>query len=128
MYEPAKSILILAAALVSFAALPPVRPPNAAAQNSKGDYVVLLHGLGRSALSMKKMEWALKRQGYRVVNVSYPSTRLSVQEAATNWLPAVLDQRTPDHSVKVHFVTHSLGGIVLRRYLKITPRQISDAW
>jgi pimeloyl-ACP methyl ester carboxylesterase len=84
---------------------------------AKGDYVVLLHGLGRSAWSMKRLEWALAREGYRVVNVSYPSTRLSVEDAASVSLAGILREHVEDHDVKVHFVTHSLGGIVLRQYL-----------
>jgi triacylglycerol lipase len=90
--------------------------PNAASVGN-GDYVVLLHGLGRTAASMKRVEWALEKRGYRVVNVSYPSTRLSVQQAADSWLADLLKERTPDRAAKVHFVTHSLGGIVLRQYL-----------
>ncbi len=81
------------------------------------DYVVLLHGLGRTSFSMKRLEWALKRQNYRVINPGYPSTRLSIQEIANGWLGDMLSRRITDHTVKIHFVTHSLGGIVLRQYL-----------
>jgi pimeloyl-ACP methyl ester carboxylesterase len=78
--------------------------------------VVLLHGLGRTALSMKRLEYALAKENYRVVNISYPSTRLPVEGAADN-LDALLREQVPDPAVRMHFVTHSLGGIVLRRYL-----------
>src|SRR3982751_216788 len=33
--------------------------------------VVLIHGLGRTARSMKGLEWCLKKQGYDVVNETY---------------------------------------------------------
>jgi pimeloyl-ACP methyl ester carboxylesterase len=89
----------------------------AAPQISKGDYVVLLHGLGRSPLSMKRLEWALEKENYRVINVAYPSTRVSIQDAANYRLAPVLKERTTDATVKIHFVTHSLGGIVLRQFL-----------
>jgi len=82
-----------------------------------GDYVVLIHGLGRTLFSMKKVEWALQGEGYRVINVSYPSTRVSVEDAANGWLAGLLKERVLDRGVKVHFVSHSLGGIVLRHYL-----------
>lgn len=81
------------------------------------DYVVLLHGLGRSTWSMKKLEWALRRKNYRVINVAYPSTRVSIEDAANVWLDRALKEDAPDKSVKIHFVAHSMGGIVLRQYL-----------
>jgi pimeloyl-ACP methyl ester carboxylesterase len=81
------------------------------------DYVVLLHGLGRTPLSMKRLEWTLKGQGYRVINMAYPSTRISVQDAADHWLAKVLKEQAGDPHVKIHFIGHSLGGIVLRQYL-----------
>ncbi len=85
--------------------------------NQHGDYVVLIHGLGRTAWSMKRLDWTLTTEGYRVINVSYPSARLSIQDAADDWLAGVLAERASDRTVKIHFVTHSLGGIVLRQYL-----------
>ena len=66
---------------------------------------------------MKRLEWALKQEGYRVINVSCPSTRLTIQEAARSWLGRILKEQTPDRTARIHFVTHSWGGIVLRQYL-----------
>jgi predicted alpha/beta hydrolase family esterase len=88
------------------------------------DYVILLHGLGRTPLSMKRIEWTLQKQNYRVINVAYPSTRVSIQDAADDWLGDVLKNRTTNPAVRIHFVAHSLGGIVLRQYL--TNHKISN--
>ncbi|HEX4263898.1 MAG TPA: alpha/beta hydrolase [Verrucomicrobiae bacterium] len=66
---------------------------------------------------MKRLEWALRRENYRVINAGYPSTRVSTEDAADRWLGEILRERTTDKTVKIHFVTYSLGGIVLRQYL-----------
>ena len=92
------------------------------AQAPKHETVILVHGLCRSTFSLKKLEWTLKCAGYDVINRSYPSTRLSVREAAENWLsPLVAAQSATDKGRRMHFVTHSLGGIVVRQYLKEHP-------
>ncbi|MDB6034167.1 MAG: lipase, partial [Verrucomicrobiales bacterium] len=78
--------------------------------SSANDYVILLHGLGRTPLSMKRLEWTLRRENYRVINLAYPSTRVSIQDAADHWLDNILKTRITDPTVKIHFVAHSLGG------------------
>jgi hypothetical protein len=79
--------------------------------------VVLLHGMGRSALSMKRIEWTLARHGYAVTNLSYPSTRFAVEDVVRRHLTPVLDSLQSVSPARVHFVTHSLGGILLRALL-----------
>ena len=90
---------------------------RAANPNPEGDYVVLLHGLGRTALSMKRLEHFFNARGYRVVNLSYPSTCFSVEELANVHLDRQLRQAISDPTAQINFVTHSLGGIILRQYL-----------
>tara|TARA_R110002073_G_scaffold3753_7_gene24689 strand:- start:1004 stop:1723 length:720 start_codon:yes stop_codon:yes gene_type:complete len=80
------------------------------------DCVILLHGLARSKLSMKAVEWRLEKADYIVVNNSYPSTRLSIPELSELSISQSVSECNEHNSTQIHFVTHSLGGILLRQY------------
>ena len=77
--------------------------------------VVLLHGLGRSPLSMLALAVAARRRGYRVVNWHYRSTLRSTAEHAEAFARNVAPRLA--RASRVHFITHSLGGIVVRQFL-----------
>jgi len=80
------------------------------------DCVVLLHGLSRTANSMEELEEGLQDAGYLVVNVDYPSRHHSIAELAPM---AVGDGINGcGDSQHVHFIGHSLGGILVRLYLQ----------
>ncbi|MCP4875236.1 MAG: alpha/beta hydrolase [Gammaproteobacteria bacterium] len=83
---------------------------------SHADSVILLHGLARSDKSMQKLAQALSDEGYCVQNVSYASTRNNVETLAIEAIDPAL-QACPAGS-KINFVTHSLGGILVRQYLR----------
>ena len=78
---------------------------------------MLLHGYGRTACSMLGLKWYLRRTGYQVINVNYPASRLSVEELADRFLHCVLNDNNVSSMRMIHFVTHSLGGIIVRQYL-----------
>lgn len=80
--------------------------------------VVLLHGVAMSGWVMQPIARALERDGYRVINLSYPSRRMPLEQLAGDFLPNELERRGAFAAPRLHFVTHSMGGIVLRLYLR----------
>lgn len=86
-----------------------------------GEVVILLHGLVRTSNSMDGMEKHLQGQGFATVNFGYASSRKQVGDHAVA-LKSVIDG-LGDQVTDIYLVAHSLGNIVIRRYLHDTPDQ-----
>ena len=80
--------------------------------------VIVLHGLGRTAFSMSLIEEALVNENYLVWNEGYPSTSSDIKKLSETAITDGLDFCDQNKTGTVHFVTHSLGGILVRQYLQ----------
>lgn len=87
------------------------------AARTGGQGVVLLHGLGSHRVSMQALQWALVDAGYHVENISYPSLRYPVEQLAELAVGEGVRRCLARGVSEIHFVTHSLGGILVREYL-----------
>jgi pimeloyl-ACP methyl ester carboxylesterase len=80
------------------------------------DGVVLLHGISRNARSFRKMESAIERAGYTTLNLDYASRRKPLEALAEDIHPAI-ETFAGRLGGRVHFVCHSMGGLLARVYL-----------
>lgn len=81
------------------------------------EVVILLHGIGRTDRSMRTLEKHFTHAGYEVINVHYPSRRYALADLC-EWLQQKLADYPLHDYETVHFVTHSMGGLLARAYCK----------
>lgn len=81
-----------------------------------GEAVILIHGLGRSSKSMLALRRHLESEsnGFTTFGFGYPSTKVDIEQSA-DYLHSVIESL--EGIERIHFVVHSMGGIVVRSYL-----------
>jgi pimeloyl-ACP methyl ester carboxylesterase len=80
------------------------------------DGVVLLHGISRTARSFRRMRAAIEDAGLATLNQDYASRRKALEALAEDIHPAI-DRFAENIEGSVHFVCHSMGGLLARVYL-----------
>ena len=134
-----KFILILfflckAAMVPAYAVLPNNKVQNhltSSVVNIQGTHhqeiIVLIHGLMRTYMSMRPLKSYLESQGYQVYYYSYPSAKYTIQQHAVYLNQFVAKLLEENSGVKIHFITHSLGGIIIREALfKLSHTQLKN--
>ena len=87
-----------------------------ASASATQDGVVLLHGISRTARSFRKMQAALDGAGFATLNLDYASRRKALEALAEDIHPAI-ELFAGGLTGSVHFVCHSMGGLLARVYL-----------
>lgn len=103
--------------------IPPLPVDRARHCPGAGARVVLLHGLWRSVWAMENLAELLQKRGFETLNVPYASFRKPMDEIVADVAEIVSSY---DDGKPVHFVTHSMGGIVLRHLAHRFPELVND--
>lgn len=81
------------------------------------DLIILLHGILRSKTDMLPLAFYLRRHGYEALNILYPSRKKSLEEL-TEFIHEKIAAHPAYHDAPaLHFVTHSMGGLIARYYI-----------
>jgi pimeloyl-ACP methyl ester carboxylesterase len=79
-------------------------------------YVVLVHGFMRQGRNMRYLAGKLEHRGYVALVPNLPTVFQNVRKCS-ELLDRYLEEHLPDEERVVHFVGHSMGGLIIRDYL-----------
>ncbi|WP_045094623.1 esterase/lipase family protein [Legionella fallonii] len=89
----------------------------------RGEIIVLIHGLMRTYMSMGPLKSYFEKQGYTVYYYKYTSARYSIHEHAVDLNQYIVKLLAENPGAKIHFITHSLGGVIIREALGRLPKE-----
>lgn len=78
---------------------------------TNSETIIMLHGWGVRANSMAEQAEMLNHRGWTVLNYDYPSSEKHIEQHAEIFLSLLRKERLQG---KLHFLTHSMGGLILR--------------
>lgn len=88
-----------------------------AGQVHSGEFLVCIHGFMRTYRVMSRIEKAFEKSGWEVLNWDYPSRDKRIEEHAEDLVVILNEIACERPGEPIHFVTHSLGGIIVRAAL-----------
>ena len=88
--------------------------------NPPREQVILLHGLGRTDRAMFFLQKRISEAGYTTHNIEYRSLK-DTPDVIINKVGEEIARCCKNNGRPVHFVGHSLGGLVVRAYLERHP-------
>ena len=96
---------------------------TATARTERGG-AVLLHGIGRTSRSLRKLERSLQQAGLATLNLTYASRKKPLEQLARDIHPAI-SQFSETIQGPLHLVGHSMGGLLARVYVdRYRPSQL----
>lgn len=84
--------------------------------------IILLHGLHMHSWVMRPLAYLLEQEGFEVALFDYCSVLHSMNRHVED-LARWIDENHADETL--HFVGHSLGGLVLRNFAAVYPEKVS---
>lgn len=77
--------------------------------------IILIHGIFRTNSCMKKIARFFENKNYKTLNIEFPSTKYDISSLAK-----IIHQEVKEFAqqvTKIHFIGHSIGGLIIRTYL-----------
>lgn len=81
------------------------------------ELVILLHGIFRNHIDMLPLGLYLERQGWDTINILYPSRRKNIEDLSDFVHSKITRHKKYSPDKTMHFVTHSMGGLIARYYI-----------
>jgi triacylglycerol lipase len=87
-------------------------------KKNKNELVILLHGILRSKIDMHFLNSHFEKNGYDTLNILYPSREKNLEDLS-DFVQEKIQGCPQYHGMEtiVHFVTHSMGGLITRYYI-----------